>query len=74
MEDMNLGRDCTKTKYISSAVSTVEDGQKINKKTFGWIQSDNTRTTIPRYNFIFFYVFKMAVAIAVLCANAVEAI
>ena len=41
---------------------------------FGWTQSDNTETTIPRYNFMFFYVFKMAVAIAFLCKNAVEAI
>ena len=31
-------------------------------------------TTIPRYNFMVFYVFKMAVAIAFLCENAVEAI
>ena len=35
---------------------------------------DNTKTTIPRYNFMFFYVFKMAVAIGFLCENAVEAI
>ena len=34
----------------------------------------NTETTIPRYNFMFFYVFKMAVAIAFLRENAVEAI
>jgi hypothetical protein len=35
---------------------------------------DNTETTIPRYNFMFFYVFKMAMAIAFLRENAVEAI
>ena len=29
---------------------------------------------IPRYNFIFIYVFRMAMAIAFLCENAVEAI
>ena len=53
--------------------NTVEDGQKIIF-FLGWIQSDNTETTIPRYNFMFFYVFKMAVAIAFLCKNAVEAV
>ena len=53
----------------------MEDGQKIIKNFFGWIQSDNTETTVPRYNFVFFfYVFKMAVAIAFLCKNAVEAV
>ena len=41
---------------------------------FGWTQSDNTETTIPRYNFMVFYVFKMAVAIAFLCKHDVEAI
>jgi hypothetical protein len=41
---------------------------------FGWTQSDNTKTTIPRYNFMYLYVFKMAVAIAFLCEIAVEAI
>jgi hypothetical protein len=51
----------------------VEDGQKITKKN-GWTQSDNTKTTITRYNFMCFYVFKMAVTIAFLCKNAVEAI
>ena len=38
------------------------------------MQSDNTKTTIPMYDFVFLYVFKMAVAIAFLCENAVEAI
>ena len=55
-------------------ISTVENGHKITKKLFGWTQSDNTKITIPMYNFMFFYVFKMAVAIAFLCENAVEAI
>ena len=48
------------------------DRKKLKK--IGWAQSDNTKTTIPRYNFMFFYVSKMAVAIAFLCKNAVEAI
>ena len=43
-----------------------------NKIFFGWKQSDNTETTIPRHNFMFFYGFKMAVAIAFLCENTVE--
>ena len=43
-------------------------------KNFEWTQSDNSRTTIPRFNFMLFYVFKMAVAIAFLRENAVEAI
>ena len=37
-------------------------------------QSDNTKTTIPMYDFVFFYLFKMAVAIVFLCENAVEAV
>ena len=45
-----------------------------NKNFFGWIQSDNTKTTIPRFNFMFFYVFKMAVAIVSLRGFAVEAV
>ena len=40
----------------------------------GWITSDNTKTPFPMYDFVFFHVFKMAVAIAFLCENAVEAI
>ena len=44
------------------------------QKCFGWTQNDNTKTTIPRYNFMFFYVSKMAVGIAFPCENAVEAI
>ena len=43
-------------------------------KFFGWTQSDNTETTIPGYSFMIFYGSKMAVAIAFLCKNAVEAI
>ena len=55
---------------------TVEDLLLFNRnKLFGgWTQSDDTETTIPRYHFMYFYVFKMAVAIAFLCENAVEAI
>ena len=45
-----------------------------NKLFWGWTQSDNTKTTIPRYNLMIVYVFKMAVAIAFLCENTVEAI
>ena len=45
-----------------------------NRKFFGWTQSDNTKTTFPRSNFKLFYAFKMAVAIAFFCVNAVEAI
>ena len=40
----------------------------------GLTQGDNTRTAIPMCNFMYFYVFKMAVAIAFLRKNAVEAI
>ena len=47
----------------------------IEKKIFfGWAQSDNTKATILRYNFMFFYVFQMAMAITFLCENALEAI
>ena len=45
-----------------------------NKIFWGWTQSDNTKTTILRYHFMFFYVSKLAVAIAFLCKNAGEAI
>ena len=45
-----------------------------NSTFFGRTQSDNTKTTVPRYDFKLFYVFKMAVAIAFCCENAVEAI
>ena len=43
-------------------------------KFFGWTQSDNTETTIPRYSFMIFYALKMTVAIAFLHENAVEEI
>ena len=52
----------------------MKDGQKITSKCFGWTQSDNNRTTIPMCNFKLFYAFKMALAIAFFCVNAVEAI
>ena len=47
---------------------TVEDLLLFNRnKLFcGWTQSNNTETIIPRYNFMVFYVSKMAVAIAFL--------
>ena len=54
--------------------TTVEDGQKKSKTFFGEKKSDNTGTTIPMYNFWVFFAFKMAMAIAFLCENAVEAI
>ena len=41
---------------------------------FGRTQCDNTETTIPGYSFMIFYAFKMAMAIAFLPKNAVEAI
>jgi hypothetical protein len=52
----------------------VEDGQKINKTFLG-----EYKVITPEQQFLgkilcFFYVFKMAVAIAFLCENAVEAI
>ena len=42
--------------------------------SLGWAQSHKAKTTIPRYNPMVFYVFKMAVAFAFLFVNAVEAI
>ena len=61
---------------IKHHYNTLEDLLLSNRniKKIGWTQSDNTVTTISRYNYMFFYVFKMAVAIAFLCENAVEAI
>ena len=44
-----------------------------NQNIFEWTQSDNIKTTIPKHNFMVFYVLQMAVAIAFLCENAVEA-
>ena len=54
----------------------VKDGRKITQNVLGEhkVKSDNNRTTIPRCNFKLFYAFKMAVAIAFFCVNAVEAI
>ena len=43
-------------------------------KSFGWTQNDNTETAIPRNSFMIFHAFKMAVPIAFLRENAVEAI
>ena len=48
--------------------STVEHGQLITKKYLG------EHKTIPRFNFMVFYVFQMAVAIAFLLGFAVEAV
>ena len=46
-----------------------------NKNSLDEHKRDNTQATIPRcYFMFFFYVFKMAVAIAFLCKNAVEAV
>ena len=52
----------------------VEDGQKMTKKCLG-----EHKVITPEQQFLciilcLFYVFKMAVAIAFLCENAVEAI
>ena len=44
------------------------------KKKKGWQQHNSTQTTTSRYNFMLFYVFKMAEAIAFLCENDVETI
>ena len=49
-------------------------GTGISGAPAGKIKSDNTETTISRYNFMVFYVFKMVVAIAFLCKNSVEAV
>ena len=51
----------------------MEHGWKLTQIFLGE-QIDNTRTTIPSNNFMFLYVFRMAVAIAFLCKNAAEAI
>ena len=54
---------------------TVEDLLLFNRnKIFGQTQSDSTKKTIPSYNLIIFYVFKMAMAIAFLCENTVDTI
>ena len=52
-------------------ISTVEHGQKINRNVLG-----EHKMITPEQQFlgIIFFVFKMAVAIAFLCENAVEAI
>ena len=52
-------------------VITVEGGSTVQKKiTFFGV---NTETTISRYTLMFFYVFKIAVAIAFFRENAVNA-
>ena len=60
--------------YSQISNTTVEDGQKINKKKLG-----EHKVITPEQQFLgiilcFFYVFKMAVDIVFLCENAVEAI
>ena len=52
----------------------MEDGQKIIKKNLGEHKVITPKQQFPRYHFMFFYVFKIAVAIVFLCKNAVEAI
>ena len=61
-------------RFFENAVEAiwVQNHRNILKK-FGEKVCDNTKTTIHRYNFMFFYVFKMAVANTFLCENAVEA-
>ena len=62
-----------------------KEAQRVKEHIGRWTENDkkilgelkaicNTKTTIPMYNFTFFYLSKMAVAIAFLCQNAVEAI
>ena len=41
-------------------------------KFFGWTQSDNTETTIPRCSFMLFHASRMAVATVFLCKNSAE--
>ena len=41
-----------------------------NKLFFGWTHSYNNETTIPRYSFMLYYAFKLAVAIAFLQENS----
>ena len=60
--------------FLKSPITMEDSYYSIEINFFGWTQSDNTKTTIPRYNLMIFYVFKMAMAIAFLCENAVEAI
>ena len=52
----------------------MEDGQKINKFFLGERKVITPEHQFLSYDFMLFYVFKMAVAIAFLCKNAVEAI
>ena len=60
---------------FQQSISTVEDLLLFNRnKIFGQTQSDSTKKTIPSYNLMIFYVFKMAIAIAFLCENTVETI
>ena len=51
----------------------MEDGQKITKQFLGEYKTPEEQFLSVTLCF-FFYVFKMAVAIAFLCENAVEAI
>ena len=61
---------------MTSGITMAEISISIENKYFGGEQHKviTLKTTIPRYNFMLFYVFKMAVAIAFLRENAVEAI
>ena len=59
---------------LACTANHSERWTKNNQNVFEWTQSDNTETTIPSYNFMFFYVFKMAVAIVSLRGFAVEGV
>ena len=52
----------------------MEDGEKITKKNLGEHKEITQEQQFLSIILCFFYVFKMAVAIAFLCKNAVEAI
>ena len=64
---LDIGRRISLTQHI-----TVEDGQKPIKKILG--EHKVITPKMSRCNFMFFYVFKMAVAIVFLSENAVQAV
>ena len=60
--------------FSENQSNTVQDGQKITQKNLG-----EHKVITPKQHFLglilsFFYAFKMAIAIAFFCVNAVEAI
>ena len=72
-----MQRSAVKIKFVKGkmVVNTLEDLLLFSRNIFFWGNTKwYSKTTIPRHDIMFFYVSKMAVAIAFLYKKTVEAI